>query len=277
MAGTLYIVATPIGNLEDITRRALRILGEVDLIAAEDTRHSKKLLHHFNIATPLISYYREKEQQRAEELIAKLHAGTNIALISDAGTPAISDPGAIVVNMARQASIPIVPVPGPSALTAAVSCAGLIPGEFLFVGFAPPKSTQRCTLLRSLRDLFYPLVFYEAPHRIERFLKDCLEILGDREILWARELSKKYEEITHATLGGLLASLNTEKLRGESVFIIYPPTVLPPSSDTIEKMLEKFYEQGELSMKDSCREVAKILGVGRSTVYQRALAIWNNR
>ncbi|MBL0382453.1 MAG: rRNA small subunit methyltransferase 1 [Desulfofustis sp. PB-SRB1] len=129
MAGTLYIVATPIGNLEDITRRALRILAEVDLIAAEDTRHSKKLLHHFNIATPLISYYREKEQQRAEELIAKLHAGTNIALISDAGTPAISDPGAIVVNMARQASIPIVPVPGP-ALTAAVSCAGLIPASF---------------------------------------------------------------------------------------------------------------------------------------------------
>ncbi|MEJ2137171.1 MAG: 16S rRNA (cytidine(1402)-2'-O)-methyltransferase, partial [Desulfofustis sp.] len=180
MPGNLYIVATPIGNLEDITHRAVRILGEVDLIAAEDTRHTRKLLTHFNIRTPLVSYYREKEASRAEELIERLLEGVDIALVSDAGTPGISDPGAILVKGARQAGIPLIPIPGASALTAALSCAGIESGSFLFAGFAPPKSAQRKKLLESLSGSVHPLVFYESPHRVGQFVRDAYGVLGDR-------------------------------------------------------------------------------------------------
>ncbi len=150
MPGNLYIVATPIGNLEDMTQRATRILNEVDLIAAEDTRHTIKLLNHFAIHTPMVSYFREKEARRSSELIDRLLDGESIALVSDAGTPGISDPGALLVNSARQAGIPIIPVPGASTLTAALSCAGLEPGSFLFIGFAPPKTSARKKLFDSL-------------------------------------------------------------------------------------------------------------------------------
>jgi len=186
MPGTLYIVATPIGNLEDMTYRAVRILSEVDLIAAEDTHHTKKLLTHFGIHTPLVSYYREKEVRRSNVLVEQMRDGKNIALVSDAGTPGISDPGSILVNSSRQAGIAIVPVPGPSALSAAVSCAGLESGSFIFAGFAPPKSSQRKKLLKSFSTSEYPLVFYESPHRIQQFIRDAHDIFGNRSVLWAR-------------------------------------------------------------------------------------------
>jgi len=277
MPGTLYIVATPIGNLEDMTGRAVRTLREVDVIAAEDTRHTRKLLSHFTIATPLVSYYREKETQRAAELIEQLVGGASVALVSDAGTPGISDPGAILVRQARAAGLPIVPIPGPSALSAAVCCAGLDPGSFLFLGFAPAKGAQRRTLLQSLKTSPYPLVFYESPHRIVSLVKDCAELLGDRVVLWAREISKLYEDIEETTLYQLAQRIDGSKIRGELVLVIHPGTVRQPAGDTLDEILCWYRDQTELSLKDACRAVAADLGVGRSEIYQRALELWQKR
>jgi 16S rRNA (cytidine1402-2'-O)-methyltransferase len=277
MPGTLYIVATPIGNLEDMTGRAVRTLREVDLIAAEDTRHTRKLLSHFSIATPLISYYREKETQRAAELLEQIGGGASVALVSDAGTPGISDPGAVLVRLARAAGLPIVPIPGPSALSAAVCCAGLDPGSFLFLGFAPAKRAQRRTLLQSLKTTPYPLVFYESPHRIVSFVKDCAELLGDRVVLWAREISKLYEDIEETTLHHLAERIDGTKIRGELVLIIHPGATIQPAGGTLDEILCWYRDQTELSLKDACRAVATDLGVGRSEVYQRALELWQKR
>jgi 16S rRNA (cytidine1402-2'-O)-methyltransferase len=183
--GTLYVVATPIGNLEDITLRALRILKEVDLVAAEDTRHTRKLLTHFGISTPTLSYYKEKEQERAALIIKKLHNGQSVALVSDAGTPGISDPGSILVQKAIGAKIKVEPIPGPSSLTAALSVAGIQDNSFIFLGFAPSRKKQRQDLLLALCQEQRHLVFFEAPHRLHSFLLDCWEILGDRPLICA--------------------------------------------------------------------------------------------
>lgn len=277
MPGTLYIIATPIGNLEDMTHRATRILGEVDLIAAEDTRHTRKLLNHFNIQTPMVSYYREKEASRADELINRLLEGENIGLVSDAGTPGISDPGAILVNSARRAEIPIIPIPGPSALTAALSCAGLEPGSFLFLGFAPAKTSARKKLFESLSTQLYPLVFYESPHRIGHFIKDAHAVLGDREVLWAREISKKYEEIEGTTLALLDSKIGSEKIRGELVVIVHPGSEDKPEADSLEEILVWYRDNSALSLKDVCKRVAADMGIGRSEIYKQALTIWNKK
>ncbi len=277
MPGTLYIVATPIGNLEDMTQRATRILEEVDLIAAEDTRHTRKLLNHFNIHTPMVSYYREKEASRTDQLIGQLLGGENIALVSDAGTPGISDPGAILVNSARQSGIPIIPIPGPSALTAALSCAGLEPGAFLFSGFAPAKSSARKKLFASLSTSSYPLVFYESPHRIGPFIKDAHAVLGDRKVLWAREISKKYEEIEETTLDLLESKLDSEKIRGELVIIIHPGSEDEPEAESLEEILVWYRDNSALSLKDVCKRVAADMGIGRSEIYKQALTIWNKK
>lgn len=277
MSGVLYIVATPIGNLEDTTFRAVRILKEVDLIAAEDTRHTRKLLNHFEISTPIISYYREKEAQRSDELVRRIEKGESIALVSDAGTPGISDPGSVLVNKVRQADLSIIPIPGPSALSAAVSCAGLVPGSFLFVGFAPPKSAQRRNLLKSLAASNQPLVFYESPHRIHRFIGDAAQILGDRKLLWAREISKKFEEIKESSLQVLADRIDSEKIRGELVIIIHPGKQEEPEGENVEEILAWYLQNSELSMKDVCKKVASDLGISRSDIYQRALQIWNKQ
>ena len=277
MPGNLYIVATPIGNLEDMTHRAVRILSEVDLIAAEDTRHTKKLLNHFSIRTPLVSYYREKEASRSEELIGKLLDGTDIALVSDAGTPGISDPGAILVKGARQAGIAIIPIPGASALSAALSCAGLESGSFLFGGFAPPKSAQRKKLLQSLSSSRHPLVFYESPHRIGPFIRDAHAVLGDRTVLWAREITKKYEDIQETTLQILAEKIGSEKIRGELVVIIHPGDDEIPEADSLEDILAWYREHTTLSLKDVCNKVAADMGIGRSDIYRQALKIWNKK
>ena len=273
--GTLYVVATPIGNLEDITLRALRILKEVDLIAAEDTRHTKQLLNHFDIHTPLISYYREKEAERSEELVQKLLAGETIALVSDAGTPGISDPGAVLVKKAREAGVTIVPLPGPSALTAALSAAGITDGTFLFLGFPPAKKGQRQKLLSTFIEAPWALVFYESPHRIDALLADVLAILGDRQAFWARELSKLYEDLQAGSISQLLALATGKKNRGEFVLIIQPGAVQQQATgENVEEILLWYKENTELSLKDVSRRIAKDLGISRSDIYQKALEVW---
>jgi 16S rRNA (cytidine1402-2'-O)-methyltransferase len=272
--GTLYVVATPIGNLEDITFRAVRILKEVDLIAAEDTRHTMQLLNHFDIQTKLISYYREKERERAGELVERLQSGVNIALVSDAGTPGISDPGTILVNMAREADITIVPVPGASALTTAISGAGLDCGSFLFLGFAPSKSVQRRKFLSSFAGSKYPVILYESPHRIRAFLTDALEVLGDRPAFWGRELTKVHEDLRKGKLSELLARACGQINRGESVLIISADKAEHITGDTVEELLLWYRDHSGLTLKDTCRRLASDLGLSRSQVYQKALGMW---
>jgi 16S rRNA (cytidine1402-2'-O)-methyltransferase len=271
------VVATPIGNLEDITLRALRILKEVDLIAAEDTRHSQKLLNHFGIHTRLISYYREKEQERAGELVLRLQEGESIALISDAGTPGISDPGAVLVRLAREAKIPIVPIPGPSAVTTALSAAGLVEGSFLFLGFLPSQKGQRQKLLLSLADSPHPLVFYESPNRIEALLADALETLGERRTFWARELTKSYEELQGGNLSELLTLASSRRNKGESVVIICPGATNQAEGENLEELLLWYRDHSGLSLKDACRKLATDLGLSRSQIYQQALAMWQEK
>lgn len=275
-AGTLYIVATPIGNLEDVTLRCLRILKEVDLIAAEDTRHTRKLLNHYDIHTPLISYYREKELSRADELIARLKQGEHIALVSDAGTPAISDPGAILVQAAHTAGLTVCPIPGASALTAAVSVAGLEQGSFLFVGFAPTRSAQRRKLLTSLLSCEYPLAFYEAPRRIGAFLTDALAILGDRQALWTRELTKTFEEVMRRPLSTLVEHCRDGETRGEFVIVIWPNSTPAAEGENIEELLIWYRDHSGLSLKDASKQLAADLGLSRSQVYQLALSLWQS-
>src|SRR6266496_4551144 len=220
MPGTLYVVSTPIGNLEDISHRAIRILGEVNLIACEDTRHTRTLLQRYGITTRTISYHEHNEQERSEELIELLLSGTNVAIVSDAGTPGISDPGFRVVRLAIAKDLPVVPVPGPSALIAALVASGLPPDEFFFGGFLPARSGARRTRLNELRLIPSTLVFYEAPHRIAGTLSDAHEILGEREAVVARELTKLHEEILRGRLSELAARFASETARGEIVLIV---------------------------------------------------------
>ena len=274
-AGTLYVVATPIGNLEDITLRAIRILKEADLIAAEDTRHTRKLLTHFGISTPTLSYYKEKERERTSVIINKLLGGQNIALVSDAGTPCISDPGSILVQNAVAENIRVEPIPGPSSLTAAVSVAGITDSSFVFFGFAPPRKKQRQDLLHSLCQEKKHLVFFEAPHRLEKFMQDCLDILGDRHILWCRELTKIHEELTRDSLSAVLSYCKNKKIKGESVIIINGKPDDPALSENeIEHLLQKYKQAGVLSLKDTVKTVTAEHNLSRSAVYNLALKIW---
>lgn len=273
--GNLYIVATPIGNLEDITLRALRILKEVDFVAAEDTRHSKKLFHHFNIRTPLISYFREQEQQKADQLINLLRQGKHIALITDAGTPAISDPGSVIVRKALAADIKTTPVPGPSALTASLSCAGTGDAPVMFHGFAPAKSSQRRQLLKTLIHADYYAVFYESPHRIEAFLTEALAVLGDRQVLLARELTKTFEEVALVSLAGLKERVSNTKNRGEFVLVFSPASTTPDDHLNLDELICWYRDNSGLSLKDSCKTLAADLGLSKSKIYKRALQIWD--
>ncbi len=213
--GTLYIVSTPIGNLEDITLRALRILKDVDLVAAEDTRHTGLLLRHFGIRTQLTSYFEGNELKKREFFLSRLKEGAQIAVVSDAGTPGISDPGFRLVQIAIQNQIPVVPVPGPSALIAALSVSGLPTDAFLFKGFLPHKSTKKKDFLKGLEDVRETLIFYESPYRIIATLKDIRETLGDREIVLARELTKLYEEVLRGKVNEIEKQIEGKRLKGE--------------------------------------------------------------
>jgi len=246
--GTLYIVSTPIGNLEDITLRALRILKEVDLIAAEDTRHSLKLLSHFNIRKPLVSYWGEKEKVKAEETLQRLKDGQSVALISDAGTPGISDPGTVLIKKAVEEGIRVVPVPGPSAVITALSLSGFPTEEFTFCGFLPPKETQRRKMLERVSLEQRTLIFYEAPHRILETIADIASVIGERDIVVIRELTKLHEEVFRGTVSVVLEDLEHSTIAGEYVII-----------------LEGRPEKGELHMDDALREVKELMrkGMGR--------------
>ncbi len=220
MKGTLYIVSTPIGNLEDITLRALRLLKEVDLIAAEDTRHTGILLKHFGIQKPLTSYFEGNELKKKEWILSRLNQGDRIALVSDAGTPGISDPGFRLIQVAIENLIPIVPIPGPSAVITALSVSGLPTDAFLFKGFLPHKSKKRKDLLKQLEETKETLIFYESPHRLNETLKDILDILGDREIVLTRELTKIYEEILRGKVSEIQHQLAEKKIKGEITLVI---------------------------------------------------------
>src|SRR5579859_3847035 len=219
----LYLVGTPIGNLEDITLRALRILKEVDLIACEDTRHTQKLLTHYNIAKTLVSYHEHNEMTRSPELLIQLEQGAKIALVSDAGMPLVSDPGYRLVTLCVRHKIPVVPIPGPSAILAALSAAGLPSEEFLFVGFLPARNGERRRTLEHLRIEERTIIFYEAPHRVAESIADALEILGDRPACLAREVTKLYEEFRRGKLSDLAASLEEVAARGEITMLVGPP------------------------------------------------------
>lgn len=277
MPGTLYIVATPIGNLEDISLRARRILAEVSLIACEDTRHTRKLLSHLQLSTPLTSYYREKEQAKAEVLLEKLAAGQDIALVSDAGTPGLSDPGAVLVRQARDAGIRVVPIPGPSALAVAISVAGLAENSFFFGGFPPPKKAARRVLFKGLAALPWPLVFYESPHRIRACLEDCLATLGDRQVLLCRELTKMYEECIPGPVSTVLARVK-DGIKGELVLIVHPPAaVAEDHPDNLPELLAWYRDQPDMTLKEAVRRISEDLNLPRNTVYREALVVWQGK
>ncbi len=218
--GILYIVSTPIGNREDITLRALRTLKEVELIAAEDTRHTGLLLRHFGIQTPLTSYFEGNELKKRDFILSRLKQGVRVALVSDAGTPGISDPGFRLVQMAIENQIPIVPIPGPSAGTTALSISGLPTDAFLFKGFLPHKSKKRRGMLEQLGEVRETIIFYESPHRIIETLKDISDILGDREMVLARELTKIYEEVLRGRVSEIQNQIIGRKIKGEITLVI---------------------------------------------------------
>ena len=218
--GILYIVSTPIGNMEDITLRALRILRKIDLIAAEDTRQTGLLLKYHNIHKPLTSYFEGNEWKKKEFLLAKLREGNHIALVSDAGTPGISDPGFRLIQSAIQEGVSVIPIPGPSAVITALSISGLPTDAFLFKGFLPHKSKKRRDLLQQMEEARETLIFYESPHRISETLKDIHEILGDREMVLTRELTKVYEEILRGKVSEIQFQIGERKLKGEITLVI---------------------------------------------------------
>jgi 16S rRNA (cytidine1402-2'-O)-methyltransferase len=278
MSGTLYIVATPIGNLEDITLRALRILKEVDLVAAEDTRHSRRLLTHFGIGTRLTSYFEHNEAGKGERLIEELRAGKSVALISDAGTPAISDPGYFLVRRCRDEGIAVVTVPGPSAVIAALSISGLPTDRFTFEGFLPAKSAARRGALRALAQEKRTAVFYEAPHRLAASLRDLAAELGEgREVAVARELTKMHEELFRGSAADALERFGVQKVRGEIVLLVAPASEekrgeMLGTASSIEDGLRKVLAEG-LPLRQAAKTVAKEFGLPKDEVYRIGLSL----
>jgi 16S rRNA (cytidine1402-2'-O)-methyltransferase len=269
----LYLVATPIGNLEDITLRALRILREVDQIACEDTRHTQKLLSHYNIRKPLVSYHEHNELTRAPELVVAMEQGAQIALVSDAGVPLVSDPGYRLVTLCLRHRIPVVPIPGPSALLAALSASGLPNEEFLFAGFLPARSGERRRALERLRIEDRTIIFYEAPHRIEETLIDAHEILGDRPACIAREVTKLHEEFRRGSLAELAASLAEKPARGEITLLIGPvpaeeKSALRDTSQSLADRVDELIRQAKLDRKEALKLAAKERGLSKRAAYQ---------
>lgn len=273
-AGTLYIVATPIGNLEDMTLRAVRILREVDLIAAEDTRHSRKLLTHFGISKPLTSYFDHNKNVKGAQILAKLQDGLSVALISDAGTPCISDPGYQLVRDAVASGIRVVPIPGACASTAALSASGLPTDSFTFDGFLPNRTGKRRERLTSLKGESRLLVFHEAPTRVAASLADVLEILGDREMVLARELTKVYEEFLRGKVSEVLRSVEERGVKGEIVLLIAPAHEEDVrDQDLVPELLTRYLDGEAMTVKDAVKRVVQETGEARSRVYQEALKL----
>ena len=272
-AGVLYVVATPIGNLEDITLRALRVLREVDLIAAEDTRVTRKLLSHYDIHTPLTSLHAYSPPTKIAQLVQRLKAGEKIALVTDAGTPTLSDPGSALIRRVREEGIPAVCVPGASAVTAAVSLVGLPEGRFVFDGFPPRKPKERRAYLHTLIGEHRAIVWFEAPHRLCSLLKDTLEVLGDCELFIARELTKQFEEVRLARVSEWLAYFGQNPPRGEFTLILLPQGEKPkPASEDPMQLVGELVAQGRTE-REALREAARRCGVSRRELY----ALWVKR
>lgn len=272
MSGTLYLVSTPIGNLEDITLRAIRILQEVDLIAAEDTRQTIKLLNHFDIKKPLTSFFRHNEERKGEYIISLLKEGQNIALVSDAGTPAISDPGEELVKMAIENNITVSPIPGPVAATSALIVSGLETGRFTFEGFLPMNKRNRKERLEQLKNEFRTMIFYEAPHKLTYTLKDMYEVWGDRQVSLAREMTKIHEEIIRGNLGDIIKKYDENPPKGEFVIIVRGIDEEDIKKEnfwenmTIEKHVEYYTNLG-MSDMDAIKKVAADRCVNKREIY----------
>ena len=282
MPGTLFIVGTPIGNLEDITQRALRVLSEVDIVACEDTRHTERLLNHFGIKTKTISYHEHNERARAEQLCEQIEAGKNVALVSDAGTPLLSDPGFRIVQAAIEREIPVVPIPGATAFVAALVASGLPSDQFFFAGFLPARANARRAKLEELRAVPGTLVFYEAPHRIAATLKAALEVLGNRRAVVARELTKLHEEIARGSFNELTRRFSDEAPpRGEIVLVISGAAdesaggAQSSPQNLIERVSE--LESGGLDAKTALKQAARESGMKRAEAYRLLVGQKNRR
>ena len=271
--GVLYLVATPIGNLEDISLRALRVLREADLIAAEDTRHSGRLLKHFDIQTPMVSYHAHSGTGRAEEVLRVLETG-DVAVISDAGMPGISDPGHDLVRRAIERGVRVEPVPGASAVVAAVAVSGLVPDGFVFAGFLPRRGRERRASIAVLSGAGLPLVLYEAPHRLAATLTDLAAVLGDRPVAICRELTKLHEEVVRTTLEEARAEVRERTPRGEYVLVVGAAEGRPEVAEfeDVSELLSERLRAGE-SPSAAARAVARETGQPRSELYRRALEV----
>lgn len=275
MKGTLYIVSTPIGNLEDITLRALKVLKDVDVIAAEDTRRSSKLLTHYGISKPLISYWGEKEKVRSTEILERLHAGQSVALISDAGTPGISDPGAVLIRKALEEAIDVVSVPGVTALIAALSVSGISTDEFTFMGFLPARKSQRQKVLKDLSYEQRTLVFYEAPHRILETLSDMEEIFGERKAAVIKEISKIYEEVIRGNIAEVFRTLEKTTIAGEYVIVMEGRAEEKKlTSDDALQEVSTLMKKG-LGRKEAVKKVAEAYGLSKKELYDKSLKVSN--
>ena len=268
-AGTLYIVATPIGNLEDITLRAINVLKNVDLIAAEDTRHTLKLLNHLEISKPLISYHRHNEDIKTDILLKELKKGKQIALVSDAGTPGICDPGEEVIKKCIEEEISVLPIPGACAMINALICSGLDTKEFLFMGFLPLNKKNRKEKLEEIRNETKTIILYEAPHKLEATLKDLKDIIEDRKIVLARELTKIHEEYIRENIDVLIEK--AKDIKGEIVLII-EGAKKKEDNHLMDLSLEEhyaYYEKQGLSKKDIIKQIAKDRNVNKNEIYQK--------
>ena len=274
-SGTLFVLATPIGNLEDITLRAIRTLREVGLIAAEDTRHTRKLLARHEISTPLISYHDHNKEKRTPGLIKKLKSGSPVALVTDAGTPSISDPGHYLVRAAIRAAIPVVPIPGASALVAALSVSGLPTDSFVFVGFSPRKSAKRKHLLEGLKREPRTLIFYESPRRLLGLMRDIADIMGDRTAVVARELTKVHEETIRGSLSEILDMLGARpSLKGEHTLLVGGfENTGDVDRDLVFNELKQLNIDTDRPLSDLVKEVAARHGLSRKVVYEEALKL----
>jgi 16S rRNA (cytidine1402-2'-O)-methyltransferase len=272
--GCLYLVGTPIGNLEDITLRALRILKEADQIACEDTRHTQKLLTHYDIHKPLVSYHEHNELTRAPELVVAMEQGAKIALVSDAGMPLVSDPGHRLVMLCLRHHIPVVPIPGPSALLASLSASGMPTEEFLFVGFLPSRGGERRRALERLRIEERTIILYEAPHRVAECVAEALEILGERPACLAREVTKLHEEFVRGKLSEIATALEERPARGEITLILGPSDVSEGqaqgnSAQSLAARVEELMHQAKLDRKEALKLAAKERGLTRRAAYHQ--------
>lgn len=278
MSGTLYICATPIGNLKDMTPRVVETLSSVDLIAAEDTRNSIKLLNHFEINTSMTSYHEYNKVEKAQVLVQKMKEGMDVALITDAGTPAISDPGEVLVKLCQQEGITVTSLPGAAACITALTLSGLSTRRFCFEGFLPSEKKEKAEILEQLAEETRTIILYEAPHHLVRTLKELYEALGERKLTICRELTKKFETVMPTTLRSALAFYETEEPRGEYVLVVEGKSLLQKKKERQESFLDlsieehmRRYEEAGMERKEAMKAVAKDRGVSKREIYQYML------